>query len=252
MKLWRAIVFFVVVTMTVIPAIHAATDTFPDVKDLPVQTNLPDVMTMLDGTKVTTSAQWRARREEMKAILEHYELGHAPPPPGNVSGQDIQSRTVLDGAANFRLVHLKFGPDAKLGFDIAIFTPAKDGPFPTIINPSFFSTPGVGFTNEASAGTNQSGEAHEPAVTNSAQARLLAKMPVDPEKAARGFENLLQRGYAIVTYRYTQCGEDNPNFRTNSFYPAYPGYDWGVLYRLGVGTVARGGLSGNATVRGHE
>ena len=131
---------------------------------------------------------------------------------------------------NFRLVHLKFGPDAKLGFDIAIFMPAKDGPFPTIINPSFFSTPGVGFTNEASAVTNQPGEAHEPAVTNSAQARLLAKMPVDPEKAARGFENLLQRGYAIVTYRYTQCGEDNPNFRTNSFYPAYPGYDWGVLY----------------------
>jgi hypothetical protein len=32
-----------------------------------------------------------------------------------------------------------------------------------------------------------------------------------------------------VTYRYTQCGEDNPNFRQSSFYPAYPGYDWGVL-----------------------
>ena len=80
---------------------NAAPDSFPEVKDLPVQTNLPDVMTMLDGTKVTTPAQWRARREEMKAILEHYELGHAPPPPGNVSGKDIQSRTVLDGAAKF-------------------------------------------------------------------------------------------------------------------------------------------------------
>ena len=108
-------------------------------------------MTMADGTKVTTPAQWRARREEMKAILEHYELGHAPPPPGNVSGQDLQSRSVLGGAANFRLVHLKFGPQEKLGFDIAIFTPAKGGPFPTIINPSFFSTPGVDFTNEVSA-----------------------------------------------------------------------------------------------------
>jgi hypothetical protein len=32
-----------------------------------------------------------------------------------------------------------------------------------------------------------------------------------------------------VTYRYTQCGEDNRDFRTNSFYPAYPDYDWGVL-----------------------
>ena len=32
-----------------------------------------------------------------------------------------------------------------------------------------------------------------------------------------------------MTYRYTQCGEDDPNFRQSSFYPAYPGCDWGVL-----------------------
>ena len=228
MRILRALLLFL--ASTAFSTTNAAPNVFADVKDLPIQTNLPDVMTMDDGSRVATPMQWRARREEMKAILEHYELGHAPPPPGNISGQDIQSRTVLDGAANFRLVHLKFGPDAKLGFDIAILTPAKDGPFPTIINPSFFSTPGVGFTNETSAVTNKLGEVSEPAVTNSAQARLLAKKPVDPERAARGFTNLLNRGYAIVTYRYTQCGEDNLSFRTNSFYPAYPDYDWGVLY----------------------
>jgi hypothetical protein len=165
----------------------------------------------------------------MKQILEYYELGHAPPPPRNMTGQDMQSRTVLDGAAKFRLVHLKFGPGEKLGFDIAIFTPTNGGPFTTIINPSFFSTPGVDFTNSSIALTNKPGETNEPAVTNSAQARLLAKMPVNPEKAARGFKNPLERGYAIVTYRYTQCGEDNTNYLQSSFYPAYPGYDWGEL-----------------------
>jgi hypothetical protein len=195
----------------------------PEVKDLPVQKEMPDVMTMDDGTKVATPAQWLARREEMKAILEHYELGHAPPPPGNVSGKDIQTHLVLDGAANFRLVHLKFGPDEKLGFDVAIFTPAKGGPFPTIINPSFFSTPGVNFTNGSAAPSVT-------ATTNSpARPRFNFNSPVDPGKAARGFTNLLDRGYAIVTYRYTQCGEDNTNFLNSTFYPAYPGYDWGVL-----------------------
>jgi len=195
--------------------------TFPEVNDLPVQTNLPDVMTMADGAKVTTPEQWRQRREEMKEILEHYELGHAPPPPGNVSGHDLQSQPVLDGAAKFRLVHLKFGPEEKLGFDIAIFTPNGNGPFPTIINPSFFMTPGVNFTN---------GAAPVPLVsTNNGRPRFNFNAPVDPERAARGFTNQLSRGYAIVTYHYTQCGEDNPNFRTNSFYPAYPGYDWGVV-----------------------
>lgn len=208
---------------------NAAPITFPEVKDLPVQTNLPDVFTMADGTRVTNIAQWPARREEMKEILEHYELGHAPPPPGNVSGKILQSKTLADGAVKFRLVHLSFGPKKELGFDIAIFTPAKGGPFPTIINPSFFSTPGVNFTNSPVSLANKSGDAHEPAVTNSAQARLLAKMPVDPERAARVFSNQLARGYAIVTYRYTECGEDNANFRSSSFYPAYPGYDWGVL-----------------------
>ena len=141
-----------------------------------------------------------------------------------MSGEDLQSRPVLDGAATYRLVHLKFGPGETLGFDIAIFTPTNSGPFPTIINPSFFMTPGVNFTNGLVA------PASGPVPTNSTgQLRLNMSRPVDPEKAARGFTNLLQRGYAIVTYRYGQCGEDNPNFRTSSFYPAYPGYDWGVL-----------------------
>jgi (4-O-methyl)-D-glucuronate---lignin esterase len=227
MKFWRVIILSVAMSAAV-STLNAAAQTFPDVDDLPVQTNLPDVFTMLDGTKVTNVMQWPARREEMKSILEFYELGHAPPPPANVSGKVVQSKTLLDGAVKYRLVHLSFGPKKKLGFDIAIFTPAKGGPFPTIINPSFFMTPGVNFTNNSSA--RVADVSTNAAPTNStARLRFLFNAPVDPERAARGFTNQLNRGYAVVTYRYTQCGEDNLNFRTNSFYPAYPGYDWGVL-----------------------
>ena len=73
---------------------------------------------------------------------------------------------MLDGAAKYRLVHLKFGPEEKLGFDIAIFTPAGEGPFPTIINPSFFMTPGVIVTNAPGAG----GSFHEQRVHERASA----------------------------------------------------------------------------------
>jgi hypothetical protein len=217
-----------------IPAPTTLTTTtgkMPEVNDLPVCKMMPDVMTMTNGQKVTTIEQWRQRREEMKRILAYYELGHAPPPPGNVSGQDLQSRSVLDGTVKYRLVHLKFGPGGALGFDIAIFTPAKGGPFPTIINPSFFSTPGVAVTNQsAAATTNQPAvTATNTATTNSARPRFNFGAPVDPERAAIGFSNQLSRGYAMVTYRYTQCGEDNSNYCNSSFYPAYPGYDWGVL-----------------------
>ena len=204
--------------MSLSPA-HAVPAVFPDVNHLPAQTNLPDVMTMLDGTRVTTPEQWQARREEMKAVLEYYELGHAPPPPGNMTGKVIESEDYLDGTVKYQLVHLRFGPHRKLGFDVAVFTPATGGPFPTIIYPSFTMTPGVNFTNGLPPAI--------PATTN----RMLRMLttPVDPAQAALGFSNQLARGYTIVTYRYTECGLDNANFRTNSFYPAYPGYDWGVL-----------------------
>ena len=42
----------------------------PGVKDLPVCAAMPDVMTMNDGSRVRTAAQWKKRREEMKRILE--------------------------------------------------------------------------------------------------------------------------------------------------------------------------------------
>jgi hypothetical protein len=110
--------------------------------------------------------------------------------------------------------------------DIAIFTPSKGKSFSTIINPSFFMTPGVNFTNSSVTTTNEIAATR---TNSSARPRFNFSAPVDPARAAQTFSNQLSRGYAIVTYRYTQCGEDNPNFRTNSFYPAYPGYDWGVL-----------------------
>src|SRR5580698_6321632 len=90
-------IFLAVMVMDV-SSLRAAPPVFPEVNDLPVQTNMPDAMTMDDGTRVTTVAQWRERREEMKAILEHYELGHPPPPPGNVKGKVIRSRDYLDGS----------------------------------------------------------------------------------------------------------------------------------------------------------
>lgn len=218
MKLSRLFSLVFVAAALSLSPLHAA-PTFPGVADLPVQTNMPDVMIMDDGTRVTTPAQWQKRREEVKAILEHYELGHAPPPPRNVKGKNLKSQDVLNGAAKYRLVHLSFGPHHSLGLDIAVFTPTTKGPFPTIINPSFFMTPGVNFTNGIAP----------PVPANTNRFFRMLNSPVDPARAAMTYSNQLARGYAVVTYRYTQCGEDNPNFRTNSFYPAYPGYDWGVL-----------------------
>ena len=60
--------------------------------------------------------------------------------------------------------------------------------------------------------------------------------PTDPETiAARS--PALAHGFAYVTFNNNDCGEDTTlrnadgswAFRTTRFYPAYPGYDWGLL-----------------------
>ncbi len=116
--------------------IKTALGTMPGVNDLPVRNEMPDVLTMNDGTKVTTVEQWKQRREEMKRILEYYAVGLAPPPPGNVKGQEIKSQVVMDGKVKYRLVHLTFGPQESLSLDIGIFTPTAGGPFPALISPN--------------------------------------------------------------------------------------------------------------------
>ena len=200
--------------------------TFPAVADLPVQTNMPNPLVADDGKTIATPEQWQAHREEMKAIIEHYALGHAPPPPGNVAGHEIESRLLADGKVNYRLVHLTFGPDEKLGLDISIFLPVETNgikaPFPTIVHPSFSAvseSPPPPMTNAIVTGTNS----------------VPAKKPpgyhtfISPESAAREYRQALDRGYAVVTFFYQDCGQDGGDYRKTGFFPAYPDYDWADL-----------------------
>ena len=116
-----------------LPPIKTRMSTLPGVDALPVRKELPDVMVMNGGTRVTNRRQWEKRREEMRRILAYYAVGQMPPAPGNVKGKELLSETVLEGTVRYRLIHLTFGPSEKLSLDIGIFTPAQGGPFPAII-----------------------------------------------------------------------------------------------------------------------
>lgn len=230
-----------------IPPIAAAGHAMPGVDKLPDRPELPDVLTMNNGKKVTTVEQWKRRREEMKQILEYYAVGHAPPPPRNVKGKDIKSETVLDGGVKYRLVHLTFGPAEKLGLDIGIFTPAGGGPFPAIILQSGTPPGGTALPRLAPGPTQGRGLdvllVVGPAAPDAAAAASRAPAkggrgePPTAQSIANQYANVLHRGYALVTFNPNDCAEDttlrNPDgswaFRNTRFYPAYPGYDWGIL-----------------------
>ncbi|MBI4875101.1 MAG: hypothetical protein HY822_10765 [Acidobacteria bacterium] len=222
-----------------VPRIQTPMGTLPGVNELPVRGEMPDVMLMSDGTVVKTRRQWQKRRDEMKRILAYYAVGQMPPPPGNVTGKEAASEIVLDGKVKYRLVHLTFGPQRKLGLNIGVFTPAEGGPFPAIILQGG-TPPGATALPRLPTGPNQ-GRGEDVLLLvgpgPATPSRGPSLKPVTAQSMATQHAEVFRRGYALVVFNPNDCAEDttlrNPDgswaFRNTRFYPAYPGYDWGIL-----------------------
>lgn len=239
-----------------VPPITTALGVLPGPDELPMQSDLPAALRRNDGTLVRSAAEWPARRTEILRTLEYYAVGQAPPAPGNVKGHVISTRELAGGKARYRLVHLTFGPKEQLSLDIGIYTPAGPGPFPAVIAPAGTPpgatplprlpngpTQGRGVNvllvvggGETSGGTTGTPGAI-PAEANAKAGRGSGRGgPADPERVAES-NPALARGYAYVVFNHNDCGEDTTlrnldgswAFRTTRFFPAYPGYDWGLL-----------------------
>ena len=213
---------------------------------------MPDVLVMDDGTRVTTPRQWQARRQEMRRILSYYAVGQMPPPPGNVKGREIRSELVLDGTVKYRLVRLTFGPRSGLSLDIGVFTPARGRSVPRG-DPPGRDAAWRGGAAAPPAGP-EPGARRERAPARGARAsradgldvrgagrgggrgaRTACRRP--PRRWPTERAELFTRGYALVLFNPNDCAEDTTlrnmdgswAFRNTRFFPAYPGYDWGIL-----------------------
>ena len=228
-----------------VPAIRTSVKPLPGVNDLVANPDLPDVMVMNDGRRVKTTADWRKRRVEMMRIIEYYFVGISPPAPGNVKGKELKSELLMGGKVKYRLIHLTFGPKESLSLDIGVFTPTAPKAVPAIIMPSG-TPPGATALPRLPQGPHQGTGADAlldvGSVNDSRSAvqpitgRGTVAVPVSAESMAEK-SPALAHGYAYVIFNNNDCGEDttlrNPDgswaFRTTRFYPAYPGYDWGLL-----------------------
>jgi hypothetical protein len=231
-----------------IPEIKTDLGVMPRVNDLPVCTDLPDPLVMNDGAKVTTPQQWKSRRAEMRRILQYYAVGEMPPPPGNVKGTETTNEIVADGSVKYRLVHLTFGPGETLFLDVGIFTPTNDGPFPAIIYQTG-TPPGAKPLPRLPQGPNQ-GRGQDVLLmvgpgtnaTNSTAPEGKGRPGGmfgggTAQEVASRHKDVFRRGYALVVFNPNDCAEDTTlrnqdgswAFRNTRFFPAYPGYDWGIL-----------------------
>jgi hypothetical protein len=242
-----------------VPEIATGVPAFPPASQLPLRQELPPVLVMNDGSRVVTPGQWQKRREEMKEILAYYAVGRAPPPPGNVTGQEIATLSLSDGQVKYRLIHLTFGSADKLSLDVAVFAPTGGGPLPAIIlqggpTPGAATLPRLPQGPTQGKGTDVLLVTGRGSIPSGADARPVPPAAggffgqLTPAAAAERYHEVLRRGFALVMMNPNDCAEDTTlreadgswSFRTTRFPAAYPGYDWGVLrvWAWGVSRVA--------------
>lgn len=214
---------------------HAAlAQDFSPFEKLPARTEIPDPLTMFDGTPVRTREEWfQKRRPELKALFEHYMYGKAPAAPSKVEASVVRTDAkALDGKATLQEIRLKFGPPSAPPINLLLIVPNdRQGPVPTF------------------AGLNFCGN-H--AVVNDSQ---IALPPQWIYKSCAGAENdhatdkgrglqadvwcpdlLVARGYALATFYNGDIDPDTPQL-TDGIHPHYlPSgqsqlglHDWGTI-----------------------
>ncbi len=104
----------------------------PTVDELPSIVRLPNPFEFSDGSKVVTSfADWKDRRAEIKAEIEHYEIG-VKPAAGDVSATFVGNTLTVTVNQN--------GKTLTLTSNLNI--PAGDGPFPVCLGMGGAGFPG--------------------------------------------------------------------------------------------------------------
>jgi hypothetical protein len=96
----------------------------PSIRELPTVNPLTDPFEWSDGSaRVTSFTNWSRRRAEIKAEIEHYEIGPKPVRPENITASYSGGTLTVNVTAN--------GKTLKLTSRVTL--PSGDGPFPAVI-----------------------------------------------------------------------------------------------------------------------
>ncbi len=96
----------------------------PSFNELPIVSSLPDPFEWSDGRgRMANYSDWRYRRAEIKAEIEHYEIGEKPVRPENITASYSNDTLRVNVTVNGKTLKLIS----------RILLPSGEGPFPAVI-----------------------------------------------------------------------------------------------------------------------
>ncbi len=101
--------------------------------NLPPSPGLTDLLTLNNGSRVKTQAEWPLRRAELVPPLLYYQYGHMPPRPDRVTARVERVREHGSGLGTEEWITLVIGSERKLEMRIVAYVPKSRGPHPVII-----------------------------------------------------------------------------------------------------------------------
>ena len=101
--------------------------------------DLPPLMEFLDGTPVRTKGDFQRRKQEIRRLLCQHFIGSFPKKvPAIISAEILQEQKKEDGSRR-RQVKLTFDTPNEASFEMWVWIPKGDGPFPLLLTqPRFY------------------------------------------------------------------------------------------------------------------
>lgn len=177
-----------------------------DEENVPSYT-LPDPLTTLEGKKVTTAAEWSARRQEILELFRSEVYGRQPKELSFTRAEILSEETALNGLAIRKQVRI-FLTDKKErpAIDLLMYLPASNPDnCPTFVAMNFYgnhtihSDPGILLSDRWVNNSSSLGIKNHKS-TEAARGKRNHRWPV---------EMILKRGYSLCAFYY---GDVDPDF----------------------------------------
>lgn len=130
MKRWQILSTLLLVAVAVIATRNAVAQNVSAVHQTAA---LPPLLNMLDGSPVASADDWSLRRAEIEQLMCKYFIGSFPnETPKLLSAQILESSEQASGVKH-QTVKLTFDTPNKASFEVRVWIPSGDGPFPLLL-----------------------------------------------------------------------------------------------------------------------